>query len=167
MVLACLLTGAISICALPAAEQPRESNSDNPKKVKKLSEEEPNRTLDALKDRCQKMLEMQIAVYDGTQGLHKVIEDAADKKPRAEDRLASLKLAADEKEIVLEAAKAIDTLEAELAAVAFPEVFREMRKDMKRVQRRLKNSDVGADTQAIEQDIIQTLREMVASFKSR
>ena len=56
-------------------------------------------------------------------------------------------------------------LEAEGSAVAFPEVFQQVREDMKHVQRRLEVTDVGAVTQAIEKDIIDTLKEMIEALK--
>jgi len=56
-------------------------------------------------------------------------------------------------------------LEAEGTAVAFPEVFQQVREDMKIVQRRLELADVAPVTQAIEQDIIDTLKEMVDALK--
>ena len=162
-----VLAGAISALALTAGEQPRQSQADDLKKVKKVSEEELNRILDKLRDDCQKMLARQIAAYDATKGLHKIIEGADEKKPRPEDQQAALKLAADEMDAIKEAAKAIDMLETMTDVVAFTEEFRELRKDMKRVQRLLKNSDVGRETQAIEKDIIQTLREMISQLRPR
>jgi len=66
---------------------------------------------------------------------------------------------------VLEASKAIEMLEAEGSAVAFPEVFQQIREDMKHVQRRLDITDVGQVTQAIEKDIIDTLKEMIDALK--
>src|SRR5262245_19863231 len=115
--------------------------------------------------RCQKLLDQQTAVYDGTKALHQVIRDTPDGKPRPEDRQAALRLASREKDLVVDAAKAVDLLEAEKAALAFPEVIRQLRKDMERVEGRLKVGDVGADTQAVEQEIIDTLREMIKALK--
>ena len=65
----------------------------------------------------------------------------------------------------MEARKAIEILEAEGSAVAFPEVFQQVRDDMIHVQRRLGVSDVGAVTQTIEQDIIDSLKEMIEALK--
>src|SRR5262249_32529559 len=61
--------------------------------------------------------------------------------------------------------KAIEMLEAEGSAVAFPEVFKQVREDMKHVQRRLGVIDTGVVTQAIEKDIIDTLKEMIEALK--
>ena len=56
-------------------------------------------------------------------------------------------------------------LEAEGSAVAFPEVFQQVRSDMIVVQKRLGNTDVFKVTQAIERDIIETLKEMIEALK--
>jgi hypothetical protein len=160
-----VLAGGLCVFALSAAERPGQIKSDDSKKVKKVSEEELERTLATLADRCDKMLGMQLDVYNGTKDLHAVIEGNGDKKPRPEDMKVSLKLADKIKDLAEEATKAADQLEAETAAVAFPEFFRELRKDMERVQDCLKKSDVGSETQGIEMDIIQSLREMIAALK--
>src|SRR5262249_43197937 len=94
--------------------------------LRQLREEELERLLAALQNRCEKMLRMQIVVYHGTEGLYKVIEGTADKKPRREDQQQSIKLSDQEKDIVSEATKAIEMLEAEGSAVAFPEVFQQV-----------------------------------------
>ena len=56
-------------------------------------------------------------------------------------------------------------LEAEGSAVAFPEVFQQVREDMKHVQRRLEIADVADVTQAVEKDIIESLKEMIEALK--
>jgi phage-related protein len=167
MYLAPLFVGAISVFALAAEGAPRPSKSDGSQKLAKRSEEETERPIDNLKGRCQKMLDMQIAVHDGTKALHKVIEDTPDNKPRPEDEKTLLKLADNEKEIITEATKIVEMLEADKVAIAFPEFFRELRKDMESVHDLLKKGDVGADTEAIEKEIIQDLREIINSLRSR
>lgn len=164
--LAPLLAGAIGVFALPGKEQPPSKPAVLPK-LNQLREGESEQPLAALMGRCRTMLDAQIAVHNSTKGLYKVIEGTADKKPRPEHRQSSRKLAANEKLLGREAAQVINQLEAEGAAVAFSEFFRHMRNDMKRVQRRLKVGDVGIGTQAIEQDIIDALREMLASLEKR
>jgi len=133
--------------------------------LRQIREEELERLLAALQGRCQRMLDMQIAVQSGTVKVEKAILTNADKKANRENSQESLKLSDKEKEIVLEASKAIELLEAEGSAVAFHEVFLQVRTDMMNVQRRLGGVDVGAVTQAIEQDIIDTLKEMIEALK--
>src|SRR5205823_12736286 len=102
------------------------------------------------------MLAMQIQVQIGTEGVFRIVEGLADKKPNRQNQQDALKLSDNEKDIVTEANKAIEMLEAEGSAVAFPEVFQQVRQDMMHVQRRLEVTDVGAVTQAIEKDVVDT-----------
>jgi hypothetical protein len=133
--------------------------------LRQIREEELERLLAALQARCEKMLAMQIQVLAGTEGVFKVVDALADKKPTRQNQQDSLKLSDNEKDIVAEATKAIEMLEAEGSAVAFPEVFQQVRQDMMNVQRRLEITDVGVVTQAIEKDIIDTLKEMIEALK--
>ena len=135
------------------------------KLLQQMREEEIERVLAALQARCEKMLMMQIQVLGGTEDTDKAVQRNADKKPTRENKQAALKLSDKEKEIVQEANKCIDILEAEGSAVAFPEVFQQIRQDMIHVQKRLELTDVADQTQGIERDIIDTLKEMIAALK--
>ena len=133
--------------------------------LKQLREEEIERLLAQLQGRCEKMLAMQIAVKDGTVALDKIITGNPDKKSsRAEDQKA-LELSDKEDEISKEANKALTLIEAEGSAVAFAEVFKQVLGDMNTTAGRLRRADVGELTVVIENDIIETLKEMVAAFK--
>ena len=133
--------------------------------LRQIREEELERLLAALQARCEKMLAMQLQVLAGTEGIFRVVEIQPNKEPRRENKQDSLKLSDNEKDIVTEATKAMEMLEAEGSAVAFPEVFQQVRQDMMHVQRRLEVTDVGVVTQAIERDIINTLKEMIEALK--
>lgn len=133
--------------------------------LRQTREEELERLLAALQARCEKMLAMQQQVLAGTEDVFKAIQATVDRKPERDHQQRSLKLSDQEKEIVIEATKAIEMLEAEGSAVAFPEVFQQVREDMKHVQRRLEVTDAGQVTQAIERDIIDTLKEMIEALK--
>jgi len=133
--------------------------------LRQLREEELERLLEALKSRCEKMLAMQLRVLDGTVAVARAIDNYPDKKAKRENLQDSLNLSDEEKKIVHEATKAIEMLEAEGSAVAFPEVFHQVRDDMKNVERRLGAVDVGKVTQAVEQDICDTLKEMIKALE--
>jgi hypothetical protein len=133
--------------------------------LRQMREEELERLLAALQARCEKMLAMQMQALAGTEQVQASIQSHKDKKATRFDKSESLKLSDNEKEIVDEATKAVEMLEAEGSAVAFPEVFKQVREDMKHVQRRLGIVDTGAVTQAIEKDIIDTLKEMIEALK--
>jgi hypothetical protein len=128
-------------------------------------EEQPNRPLAGFSSRVQTMLDKQTAVHAKTAALDKLIKHSADKKPRPRDRQVALKLAEEQQKLVVEATKALDVPESAEAAVALREFFQQVRGDMQRVQRRLEQCDVGADTQAIENDLLDSLKEMAASLK--
>src|SRR5262249_13387552 len=51
------------------------------------------------------------------------------------------------------------------SAVAFAEVFEQVSKDMEVVRNRLNKTDVGEITQKVENDIIDTLRDMIEALK--
>jgi hypothetical protein len=134
-------------------------------RLKQLREEELERVLANLLLRCEKMLALQTEVYNGTEGVHKLVEASADKKPTRDNQATSAKLSNKEKEIVIEATKAMEVLEAEGTAVAFPAIFEQVREDMKHIDRRLDISDTGLVTQAIEKDVMATLKDMIDALK--
>ena len=133
--------------------------------LRQLREEEIERLLAALQQRCERMLAMQIEVRDGTVATDKATQNNADKKPSRTEVQRSLGLADREDEIVREATKAIALLQAEGSAVAFPEVFIQVRGDMEDVAGRLRKTDTAQMTQTIEQDIIDSLKEMIEALK--
>jgi hypothetical protein len=133
--------------------------------LRQLREEEIERLLAKLQERCQYMLQLQIQVRDGTVALDKVIQENADHKPTRADVQKSNELSDTEDEIIKEANAALRLLEAEGSAVAFAEVFKQVRGDMVNVAARLRKTDTGEITVVIENDIIETLGEMVDALK--
>ena len=130
-------------------------------KYKNLREEERKLLLAALEARFQKMLAMQLAVFQGTITLGQVSADAWVGRHTTQ----SIKLARDEEEIAVEAIKALTLLKEEGSSVAFPEAVIELREDMLVVSRRLEESKVGKLTRAIEKDIIESLEEMIDALQ--
>jgi hypothetical protein len=122
-----LLFGAISLSLVIAGQLPGQSE---PKEAAR-DREQPS---DALLRLCHKMLDLQTAIYTGTECLHKVIEGMPDKKARPSDMQALVVLSDDAKRIVETATSVIDILEAEGSAAALCKVVQELREDMKRVQ---------------------------------
>ena len=131
--------------------------------LRQIREEEIERLLAALQQRCEDMLRMQIGVYDGTVDVYNRIKD---KKMTREQRQRAADLGVMEDDIVKLANVAIRLVEEEGSAVAFAEVFKQVREDMVKVARRLgKQNDVGPFTQTVERYIIETLREMIEALK--
>jgi hypothetical protein len=133
--------------------------------LRQLREEEIERLLAKLEQRCRYMLAIQIEVYDGTVRVDKAIGTNPDKKASRAEEQRALQLSDREEVIVVEANKAIQLLEAEGSAVAFPQMFEQVRDDAKNVARRLGKADVGTVTQVIEQDIIAALKDMIEALK--
>jgi hypothetical protein len=130
--------------------------------LKQLREEEKERLLAALQARCERMLAMQIAVRDGTVTLDKEIDK---KDPNREQQQTSNVLSDREEEIIREASKAISIIQAEGSAIAFAEVFLQVRTDMTTVANHLRKTDTSVVTQTVENDIIATLQEMIEALK--
>jgi hypothetical protein len=133
--------------------------------LRQLREEEQERLLVDLQRRCERMLQMQVAVMEDTVRLDRAIQQNSDRKPDRTQEQDSLKLSDREQDIVREADRALQLLATEGSAVAFAEVFTQVRDDMRAVSRRLGKVDVGHVTQATEQDIISMLKEMIEALK--
>ena len=133
--------------------------------LRQLRQEEIERLLAKLQQRCERMLALQIAVRGGTVKVAKDVDSHDGKKPDRSDQQAANKLSDDEDVIVREANQAIQILESEGSAVAFPFVFKGVRDDMISVSRRLRTTDVGKFTVRLEDDIIQQLKEMIEALK--
>jgi hypothetical protein len=130
-------------------------------------EEKTERVLIDLYARCRKMLVTQTALHGGIKKLHALIEARRGKMPSGADRKNARKLAQEMAARAKEAAEVAILLEKDGAAVAFPELFRQLRDDMILVQRRLEKADAGKSTQAISRDIIDTLMEMLGALGRR
>lgn len=135
------------------------------RRLKQLREEELERLLANLEARCARMLQLQIEVYEMTKRIDAIVQQQPDKKPTRSEDLKAGEQSAKEGQIVVEANKAIQLLQEEGSAVAFPLVLEDVRDQMRIVQARLFKTDVGAFTQSIEEDIIASLKEMVAALK--
>ncbi len=129
--------------------------------LRQLREEERERFLAMLEARFQRMLAMQLIVFDGTIKLDKTPE--ADRSSRHAAR--ALQLAREEDQIAVEATKAITLLRDEGTAIAFPEAVEQMRDDMRIVGARLERAEVAELTQSIEREIIDALEEMIDSLQ--
>jgi len=135
------------------------------KRLKQLREEELERLLANLEARVAKMLQMQIEVYEATKAIDAIVQKSETKRPEKPEVQKSQVQADKETEIIAEANKTIEILKSEGSAVAFPRVFEETVIDMTRVRERLNQANVGNDTQLMEKDIIDSLKEMLEALK--
>jgi hypothetical protein len=148
-----------------ADEKLRQAREELEKRLKQLREAELERILANLEARVNKMLAWQIEVKSATEAINAQVLKHPEKKAQPADFQNAQKQEDKEGEIINEADKAIQLLQSEGSAVAFPAVFEEVRKDMFRVKERLHDANVGDDTQAIEKDIIDALTQMRDALK--
>jgi hypothetical protein len=137
----CLLSAAMGMITLHAEEPASGPNTEALK----------------LNSMLKKALEIQRRVYDDTKALQKTIEARADGKANADDEQASLKLAAKIKELVAESTTVIDAMKDQKLKEVVSIFSKELFDNMNRVQSRLEKTDLGADTQATENQIIEKL----------
>jgi hypothetical protein len=111
------------------------------------------------------MLQMQTEVYQATKTIDGIVQKSESKKPEKPEIQKSQVQADKENEIIFEANKTIEILRNEGSAVAFPRIFEEVVIDMGRIKERLNAANVGSDTQFIEQQVIDALKEMLEALK--
>ena len=129
--------------------------------LRQLREEERELLLRALEARFQKMLQLQQTVLETTVDLGGAPLDQWQDREYARVRSA----AATEREIAVEADKALEVLRADGSSVAFPEAVEQLRGDIGEVVERLGRDDAGELTVAIERDIVEALQEMILAFQ--
>ncbi len=130
-----------------------------------LHHEENQRILASLQSRCERMLAMQIEVRNGTVNLDKTIQTRTDTRPDNADRARGNELQDRENDINREARDALRLIEDESSGISFQVVFQQLIGDMGNVSNRLGFADAGSVTVTIENDIIDTLKEMIDALK--
>jgi hypothetical protein len=164
--LSSLLAGAIGL-GVVVANDPSPSQADDAGKANQVLEVSAEHLLTDLAHRLQTMLDQQIVIHERTVALYKVLQKRPDMKPRPRDRKAVRDLVASQKATVIQATRILELLEEERTAFVFTEFFRELRKDMERLQGCLKSYDLGTDTQTLEQDLIEVFQDLISGTKSR
>ena len=76
------------------------------------------------------------------------------------------RLADDQQQVVLEAEKALLLLRDDATAVALPEALRQATQDMREIVDRLKRARIDPVTQSLEEDVIETLGEMLIAVRT-
>jgi hypothetical protein len=118
-----------------------------------------------LVERCKNLLDYQRKIRTATLRIDKAINNFKGKKPARSHKEAAARLSRKEKTLIREATRAILVLEADGSAIAFAEVFKQVRADMETVQKLLAECKVGKEAQAIEQDIVETFEDMVKALE--
>lgn len=133
------------------------------KRLKQLREKEMRQKLEDLERRVAKMLQMQTEVYEATKRIDGTIKKNGE--TASSDRQRATVEAEKEGNIAAEAEKALRLLEGEGTAIVFAGVLEEAKKDMESVKKELDRTNVGSDTQLIEEQIIAQLKRMLEALK--
>ena len=119
--------------------------------------------LEALERRFQRMLQQQTRIFKETLSLHLRLRDAPT-PPRAVVDKAQ-QLANGETKLSAEAEKVLDILREEGTTVVIPDVVEDMKRDLDGLAVRLRKLDAGEYTQQVQQDVMETLRELLEVIK--
>ena len=128
--------------------------------LRQLREEEVERTLSMLEGRFRKMMEREIKVRDQTKSLGAVTPE----QRLADFEIKAGKLSSEQSSIATEASRALLLLREDGSSIAFPQTVQEMKLDMEQVASRLSTSKVGEMTIEIENDIIETLGNLIEAL---
>lgn len=148
-----------------AIQQLQKALEELEKRLKQLREKELEKLLANLEERVGRMLRMQIEVKAATEGIDKTITAVGGGKPPISEIQKSAAEAEKEGAIIAEAEKTLKLMEGEGTAVVFAGILNEVKGDMEAIQKRLNEARVGADTQQIEQDVIDQLTMMKEALK--
>jgi hypothetical protein len=128
--------------------------------LRQLREEEVERSLASLETRLRRMLDMQNRVLEETSRLQAIGDQQADRQVQ----IAANKLSLDELKILAEGERALLLLRDEGSSAAFPEAVQQLNIDIQSVADRLQAADVSPLTTIIEQEIVNSLEEMVEAL---
>jgi len=128
--------------------------------LRQLREEEQQRRLAMLATRLRRMLSEQTDLLE----LTRQTEEDRPNRGRRATRVAARGLATREKTLVTYADGALRLLQEDGQSVAFPQVVEQIRDDMQIVATRMGQTKLARVTQQLEQDIIASLDEAVASL---
>ncbi len=150
-----------SVEAMKQAEQQlAEARKELEEILRQLREEEIGRTLAQLEARFREMLEAEIRIYESTKRLDRTVPE----QRNGEFLIQNGKLSMQQRELAVQADKALTLLLDEGSSVAFPEVVEQVRDDMLQVAQRLNAGNPTRITQEIEEDIIDSLDYLIEAL---
>lgn len=129
--------------------------------LEQIRKEEREETLRDLEARFREMLSKQRPINEATLALDQV---GRENFKRAE-QLQIADLATNERALAQQASTCLHILDEEGTTVAFPRVVDQLAQDMSTAAERLAKAEVGPVTQAIEQEIVDTLEQLLEAVK--
>lgn len=128
--------------------------------LRQLREKEVERSLAMLESRFRRMLERQLRIYEST----KRLDSTKENDRGSEFDIRAGKLGIEQRNLASDAGRALLLLEEDGSSIAFPETVRQVRDDMNQVAGRLGASKLGKMTLGIEEDIIDSLDDLIAAL---
>lgn len=129
--------------------------------LRQMREEEQEIALARLEERFRKMLERQLRASEQT----KTADLTPEIERLADFEIACRKLSNDEREILVEADRALGLLREDGTSVAIPQAVEQLRADLEQVAARLGTFKTGKVTQEIQQDVVDTLVYLIESLE--
>lgn len=142
-----------------AVERLEKAKEELEEALRQLREEMQLMLLDAIERRLTEMLQKQEQLFRETIALNLRLRDAG-KVARADEEKAG-ELAGGEASLAGEAEKVIGIIREEGTTVVIPDVLEDLRGDLDGLAARLGKVDAGEYTQRIQQDVIDTLRQLI------
>ncbi len=139
----------------------REAIEELERILRQLREEEIERSLVDVETRLRKMLDLQRSVREQTEKLGNLTGDLKDRSLE----IQANKLSIEQTKVVMEGQRALLLLQDEGSSTAFPEALEQVNADAQAVSKKLSEANVSPSTQAIEDEIIGALEEMLDSLK--
>jgi hypothetical protein len=147
-----------------AIERLEKAREELEEALRQLREEEQLMLLEALNRRLGRMLAKQRKIFKETLSLNIRLRDAGKSPPRAlVDK--GRQLGDGEAELAVEAEKLLDILKEEGTTIVIPDVVEDVKRDLDGLASRLRKLKAGPYTQEIQQDVIETLRELMEVIK--
>ena len=144
-----------------AERELREAIEELERILRQLREEEIERSLVDVETRLRKMLDLQRSVREQTEKLGNLTGDLKDRSLE----IQANKLSIEQTKVVMEGQRALLLLQDEGSSTAFPEALEQVNSDAQSVSKKLSEANVSPATQAIEDEIIGALEEMLDSLK--
>ena len=144
-----------------AEDELQQAIAELEKILMQLREEEIERTLVDLETRLKRMAEWEKTIRELTEKLEKLSGEDKDRQLE----IQANKLSTEQLKVAMEGQRAMLLLKDEGSSQAFPEALEQVIRDSQMVVTRLGSADVSRNTQAIEDEIIGALDEMIQSLQ--
>lgn len=144
-----------------AEEELQQAIAELEKILMQLREEEIERTLVDLETRLKRMAEWEKTIRDQTEKLQQLSGEDKDRQLE----IQANKLSTEQLKVAMEGQRAMLLLKDEGSSQAFPEALEQVIRDAQMVVTRLSAADVSRNTQAIEDEILGALDEMIQSLQ--